>query len=118
MPTSVEAKGLGLYRCSFCDSDQLPSASCRKVAEDSNIQEIFCTLDSLVKLSEYRATPQTRIWGMMSLRRILNHTENSSYLNAQTTELGQWCLATLATSIRELRIAARWVKYTLKTDNY
>ena len=100
----------GPYYCSVCDSEESKNSNRHKVADFTNIRELCSTLISLVKLGEYfRATPQTRIWGMMSLRRLINHTNDPDYLDAEANELGQWCIGSLDTSIRELRLAATWV---------
>lgn len=43
---------------------------------------------------------------MLGLRRVILHCEDPTYLNLETSTLGQWCLQSLNSSIRELRIAA------------
>ncbi|KAF8469032.1 hypothetical protein BDZ91DRAFT_776018 [Kalaharituber pfeilii] len=96
----------GPYYCSFCDCDEVRVDSCRITVETNSSYELFTTLENLIKLDEFRASPQARIWGMMSLRRLLNHTGESAYLDIESSALGQWCLQTLNSSMRELRIAA------------
>lgn len=110
LPSALPGDNWGPYYCSVCDSDESENSDRQKIANATNIHELYSTLISLVKLGEYfRATPQIRIWGMMSLRRLINHTNDLSYLNADVNELGQWCIGSLDTSIRELRLAAAWV---------
>lgn len=43
---------------------------------------------------------------MLSLRRVIAHTDDPDLYNLETSELGQWCLKSLQSSVRELRIAA------------
>lgn len=111
---------LGPYYCSVCDSDESQNSDRQKVTDTANICELWSTLIGLVKLGEhFRATPQTRIWGMMSLRRLINHTNDPDYLDAVANELGQWCIGSLDASIRELRLATTWVnQYSLRIVVY
>ena len=109
LPILPNIDAWGFYHCYLCDSEEPTLTRERKAMDSNNCHELFTTLENLIKLDEYRASPQARIWGVMALRRLLNHTEEPCYLNVEASILGQWCLATLNTSIRELRIASRCV---------
>ena len=116
VPISPNINAWGSYHCCLCDSEE-PTLTLERRSMDSNhCHELFTTLENLIKLDEYRALPQVRIWGVMTLRRLLNHTEEPNYLNVEASILGQWCLATLNTSIRELRIAARCVSFVCNSQ--
>lgn len=43
---------------------------------------------------------------MIALRRLVVHCENPQFINLETSAPGQWCLQSLNSSIRELRIAS------------
>lgn len=43
---------------------------------------------------------------MIGLRRLVLHCADTAVLNLETSLLGQWCLQSLSSSVRELRIAA------------
>jgi serine/threonine-protein kinase ATR len=43
---------------------------------------------------------------MMALRKVILHCDDAELLNLETSGLGQWCLQSLNSSMRELRIAA------------
>jgi serine/threonine-protein kinase ATR len=49
---------------------------------------------------------QLRITAMVALRRVISHAEDSHFLDLETSAPGQWCLQSLNSSLRELRIAA------------
>ena len=74
--------------------------------DSTNAHELFTTLENLVKLYELRKPLTGRIWAMMSLRRMVNHTKDKTYLGLHKAPLGQWCLQSLNSSLREVRIAA------------
>jgi serine/threonine-protein kinase ATR len=43
---------------------------------------------------------------MFALRRFALHFPNADLLDLEVSNLGQWCLKSLRSSVRELRIAA------------
>lgn len=43
---------------------------------------------------------------MVCLRRLIVHADDQASLDLETSELGKWCLQSLQSSVRELRIAA------------
>lgn len=43
---------------------------------------------------------------MIALRRLVAHCEDTSFLDIETSNPGQWCLQSLNSSVRELRVAA------------
>lgn len=43
---------------------------------------------------------------MIALRRLVIHCEDAAFLNIETSVPGQWCLQSLNSSVRELRVAA------------
>jgi serine/threonine-protein kinase ATR len=47
-----------------------------------------------------------RIAAMIALRRIAAHSRDSGFVDLETSTAGQWCLQSLNSSLRELRIAA------------
>lgn len=93
------------YYCSYCDSDDIPSADMRKSASTSSMSELFATLENIIKLDEFQESQSARTWGVLSLKRLLNHTMDLDHLNLSTSPLGQWCIETLNSSWRPLRYA-------------
>lgn len=108
----VGAKGgWGPYRCSYCDAETAKSLSTvRPCADDRNI-ELFKTLEVFLKLDDFQSSVKVRVWAMMSLKRMLNHTRDLMHLSLAQSALGKWCVNALQSSKREIRIAAGYVVF-------
>jgi serine/threonine-protein kinase ATR len=91
--------------CSVCDSPQLDSLE--DAAYDENIaQEAIATFSKLLVLPEFEQSRKPRVLGMIALRSFAVHFKSAELLNLDTSLLGQWCLRSLRSSMRELRITA------------
>lgn len=66
-------------------------------------EQLFTKLIRLPFLAEAR---RPRVATMMGLRRLVMHINDPKLLNLETSNLGQWCLQSLYSSVRELRIAS------------
>ncbi|KAI0384338.1 phosphatidyl inositol 3-kinase [Hypomontagnella monticulosa] len=66
-------------------------------------QEIFA---SLVQLPSFLESQKPRVTAMAAVRRITKHSVDSNFLDIEVSVTAQWCLKSLQSSIRELRIAA------------
>ncbi|KAJ4018241.1 serine/threonine-protein kinase M1 [Fusarium irregulare] len=69
----------------------------------SRVESLFTKLVRLPVLAESR---RPRVAAMMALRKVILHCDDTELLNLETSGLGQWCLQSLNSSMRELRIAA------------
>ncbi|EGR46540.1 uncharacterized protein TRIREDRAFT_66128 [Trichoderma reesei QM6a] len=69
----------------------------------SEARHIFSKMIRLTSFSESR---RPRIAAMIALRRLILHCEDAAFLDLETPGPGQWCLQSLNSSLRELRIAA------------
>lgn len=97
------------YKCSYCDADTTKSPlTVRPYADDRN-SELFKTLEVFLKLDKFQMSVGVRVWAIMSLKRMLNHTRDLMHLSLAQSALGRWCLNALQSSRREIRIAAGWV---------
>lgn len=79
------------------------STSHEAVLLKSRVEALFTKLIRLPSLAESR---RPRVAAMMALRRVILHCDDAELLNLETSGLGQWCLQSLNSSVRELRIAA------------
>lgn len=101
--------GWGPYKCSYCDAEVVKSSSTvRPCADDKNI-ELFKTLEMFLRLDNFQRSVGVRVWAMMSLKRMLNHTRDLMHLSLAQSALGRWCINALQSSKREIRIAAGYV---------
>ncbi|KAI1475228.1 hypothetical protein F4774DRAFT_301721 [Daldinia eschscholtzii] len=67
------------------------------------VQGIFA---SLVQLPSFLASRKPRVTAMTAVRRIAKHCTDSDFLDVEVSATAQWCLKSLQSSVRELRIAA------------
>lgn len=102
------------FVCELCDSEKSPVLLQRGFSDERTSAAIFNLLEILNKLDEFHYNPKVRIWGMMSLRRIINHARNDAVLDMANTAIGQWSLHALQSSRRELRLGAGLEYFSLK----
>ncbi|KAG9780233.1 hypothetical protein KCU88_g3816, partial [Aureobasidium melanogenum] len=89
--------------CQICDeTPDLTNISDLPVAATS--EELLKTL--VVLIQNISRPSRARIAAMAALRRILMHSVSSSDLKLTQTPAGEWCLQSLKSSSRDLRIAA------------
>lgn len=91
--------------CSICEHNAPPVRSNLHGAtvHKSRIEALFTKLIRLPALAESR---RPRVAAMLAIRRVILHCEDTELLNLETSGMGQWCLQSLNSSVRELRIAA------------
>ncbi|KAH0495668.1 hypothetical protein TgHK011_009203 [Trichoderma gracile] len=89
--------------CPICDESSTCSPTISSHHAKSEARRIFSKLIRLTSFSESR---RPRIAAMIALRRLILHCEDAAFLDLETPGPGQWCLQSLNSSLRELRIAA------------
>ncbi|KAI1427168.1 phosphatidylinositol 3 [Xylaria sp. FL1777] len=103
--TASEDEGVPRFNCPACRTlEKNPDAStCIDVAAKKFAIEIFLCLLQTETFSESR---NPRVAAMVALRRIAKHCNSSEFIDMETSLAAQWCLKSLHSSQRELRIAA------------
>lgn len=61
---------------------------------------------NLIKSPAFGAAKRPRVLAMLMLKKFALHYDNPVFLDLEKSPLGQWCLGSLKSSVRELRIAA------------
>ncbi len=61
---------------------------------------------NIVKLPNFLESRRPRVFAMVALRRIARHSTHGEFWDLEKSGPGQWCIQSLHSSIRELRIAA------------
>lgn len=90
-------------KCSLCEFGKLETST----AYDENIASTaITTFTTLLTVPEFEESKRPRLIGMLALRAFAMHFKDPTFLNLETSVLGQWCIKSLRSSIRELRIAA------------
>ena len=102
---SNERGHVGSSRCSVCNetpgSKHSDANRCRAASS-----EAIATLTNLVEAPSFLETKRLRVQAMITLTRFTSHFKDDEFLDLKVSQLGQWCLQSLKSSIRELRVAA------------
>lgn len=80
-------------------------------------EEAYGAFAKLVELPAFQESKRPRVVGMMALRRFALHSIEPELLNVQTSPLASWCVKSLKSSVRELRIAAGYVILQLPSSS-
>jgi serine/threonine-protein kinase ATR len=102
--TTLSQKDLTASDCHRCFAS--PSGDLASVERASNAQTIVSTFRQLIATSKFADSKKSRITMMIALRRILQHSKDLEDIDLDRSTLGQWCLQSLQSTVRELRIAA------------
>ena len=93
------------HACSVCDA-KIGSTRPVSLSEDPGIDELFTAIENLFKLIQKPKWRGPRIAVMLALRRLLSHSTSFVQFDLSKSLLGQWCLQSMRSSLRDLRIAA------------
>jgi serine/threonine-protein kinase ATR len=94
-------------KCLLCEGMPNPEQlerdepTCQEVGKEAI--QIF---GNLIKSQTFGTAKRPRVLAMLVLKKFALHCENLEFLDLEKSPLGQWCLGSLKSSVRELRIAA------------
>lgn len=94
-----------VFCCSFCTDakpSDLPSVDEHEEGKAGGV----VMFSKIIKLPSFLESRRTRVTAMIALRRIARHSTAGEFWDLEKSGPGQWCLQSLHSSIRELRIAA------------
>jgi serine/threonine-protein kinase ATR len=97
------------FQCTICDARSplaFNSALKSDIHAQSKEQHISESISQLIKCSRFQRHSDARISLALAIRRIVNHVNAPTVIDLGTSAMGQWCLRSLQSSLRELRIAA------------
>ena len=102
---------LGSVDCRLCDSVEVPRERRKEWLWDQGAHVDDCRhltqlLTTVVSLPELQRSNKARTLAAVALRRIVNHVSDPQTVDLASSPLGQWCLKSVHSSSRELRIAA------------
>lgn len=97
-------------RCTLCDEPGAKEKSSDKYWDQNDRgddwKEAVATLLSITKETKFQNSTKPRVLMAVTIGRLFNHISDTDYLNLEVCELGQWLLACMSRSLRELKIAA------------
>lgn len=88
--------------CQICDMEQAQD-DCMANEECPEFEEMWSLFNFI--LPKLTRTPGPRISAMIALKKLLIHAPNSNQMQISTSVSGEFCLHSLRSSIRELRVA-------------
>jgi serine/threonine-protein kinase ATR len=74
--------------------------------DSENWKDAIAALLMITKEERFQASTQARIHMAVAIGRVFNHISDPEYLALEMCELGQWLLASMSRSLRELKLAA------------
>lgn len=92
-------------KCSICES-WAPRNAVAANYDDTLAAEAIATFVKLIDMPDFEESRRPRVQAMATLRHFAMHFKDSEFLDLETSKLGQWCVKSLRSSMRELRIAA------------
>ncbi|KAJ2996721.1 hypothetical protein NUW58_g883 [Xylaria curta] len=100
-----DGKELPRFNCFDCRNSRsiIDASTCIDMAAKKFAIEIFVCLLQTTAFTESR---KPRVAAMVSLRRIAKHCDFTEFIDMEVSFAAQWCLKSLHSSQRELRIAA------------
>ncbi|PQE28467.1 phosphatidylinositol 3 protein [Rutstroemia sp. NJR-2017a BBW] len=105
--TRDPASNITHSRCFFCEKLPIPEVkTVHNVRCQSTSKEAISILTTLVKSPIFHDSKRSRVLAMIALRTFATHYTDNEFLDLEASSLGQWCLQSLQSSVRELRIAA------------
>ncbi|KAK1990998.1 phosphatidylinositol 3 [Colletotrichum falcatum] len=104
-------------RCASCDWKPRGTKKTKVVTAQakSEAQSIFT---KLIHLDSFKESRRPRVVAMIAMRRIVSHADITQLIDLETSPLGQWCLQSLHSSVRELRIASGRALPLFLEDNH
>lgn len=99
-----------VYVCQTCDTEQYQRARMANV-EHPEFEDMWSLFNFI--LPRLTRAPGPRISAMVALRKLLIHAPNSNQMHVSASASGEFCLHSLRSSIRELRVATGCVPYSL-----
>jgi serine/threonine-protein kinase ATR len=92
-------------KCAICEGASLTTLTTERPNERVS-REAILTFSKLISSSAFLDSRRPRVMAMIALRKFAVHSTDPAFVNLETSSLGQWCLQSLQSSIRELRVAA------------
>ena len=91
--------------CRICDAREMPQSKCPSWDGDQSMVAIS-TVINISKSPDFQKSTRSRVCAMLAVRKLIMHSTDSQHLRLADSPLGQWCLQSQSSSMRELRIAA------------
>lgn len=96
--------------CTLCDINNQQERSENSywdlVDRSENWKDVIAAMLAIAREEKFQASPRSKILMAVAIGRVYNHISDAEYLALEDCGLGQWLLACMSRSLRELKIAA------------
>ena len=104
IPNDKEESSAGA-QCSYCQG--IPNSCDPPLCIDPAAKrKALDTFNSLIQFPDFVSSRKPRISAMVALRRLAKHCRDDAFLDVEASIAAQWCLKSLQSSVREIRIAS------------
>jgi serine/threonine-protein kinase ATR len=94
-------------KCLICEGNNPQKLKCRDKERLEDMKNAaLLALSRIIKFVDLLDNRRPRVLAMFTLRRFALHFDDPEFLNLEISPLAQWCMKSLTSSNRELRIAA------------
>jgi serine/threonine-protein kinase ATR len=93
-------------KCGSCEGWEHQTKAQRSLMDSELADQIYETFAKLLASTKDTKAPRPRIAALLALRRLLAHSGNTKHFDTKTQPLGQWCITSLRSSVRDVRLAS------------
>ena len=108
--TQSNSQPLQAFSCTLCDTNlhsKRGAAIYWNNQDDSeNWKDVIAAMLEITNETAFQASSQARVLMAVAIGRVYSHISDAAYLALEMCELGQWLLASMSRSLRELKLAA------------
>ncbi|KAI1003089.1 Protein kinase [Podosphaera aphanis] len=95
------------FYCLVCEGEKIPKNTARDESDLNGIKnEVIQVLTSIIKFPAFMKSRRARVVAMMVIKKVVLHCDDQKFYDLETSMIAQWCLQSLTSSVRELRVAA------------
>ncbi|KAG9191621.1 serine/threonine-protein kinase ATR [Alternaria panax] len=109
-PSQSASQPLQSLACVLCDTGsrhERGAATCWNEKDDKESwKDAIAAMLVVTKEPAFEASSRSRVLMAVAIGRVYNHVSDPEYLSLEACELGQWLLASMSRSLRELKLAA------------
>ncbi|KAH7552423.1 hypothetical protein BM1_08374 [Bipolaris maydis] len=101
---------LDSFNCTLCDinnqQERTENSHWDFLDRAENWKDAIAAMLAITREDKFQASSRSKILMAVAIGRVYNHISDAEYLALENCELGQWLLACMSRSLRELKIAA------------
>jgi serine/threonine-protein kinase ATR len=109
-PNQLSSQSIQAFSCMLCDTNAYHKREAAiywdRQDDSEHWKDVIAAMLEITKEAAFQASSQARILMAVAIGRVYNHISDVAYLALGMCELGQWLLASMSRSLRELKLAA------------